>query len=222
MDGKHVQAFVNQRRGHIVLRTQGIGARDVHFGPAGSHHFAQMGSLGFQVDAQGHFEALERLCFFEIPLDPVQQRHMGTHPAQFELSAFPQVDIFDVTCHTLFCFELAKIAKTGGISYFSLSPWVSEGLNAHEYKLSNMCNRCVAQVPLSSGAGFKKVSKPAPAICLYTHVKAHFHGAGSDTIFKPAPVRWGTCTTCPRSLHHLGRSLRHSHQKPAPEERRIP
>ena len=99
VDGKDVQAFVHQRGGDVVLRAQGVGARDVHIGPTGCQHLAQMGGLGLQMHAQGHLEALERLRPLEILLDSVQQGHVAAHPAQFELPAFPQVDIFDVTCH---------------------------------------------------------------------------------------------------------------------------
>jgi hypothetical protein len=58
-----------------------------------------------------------------------------------------------------------------------------------------------------SVAGSGTILEPAPAICLYTHVKAHFHGAGSDTIFKHAPVRWGTCTTYVKSLRQKNAAL---------------
>ena len=99
VDGKDVEALVHQGGGYVVLRAQGVGAGDVHFCSAGGHDLAQMGGFGLQMHAQGHFQALERLGFLEIPLDAVQQGHVAADPAELELAAFPQVDIPDVTCH---------------------------------------------------------------------------------------------------------------------------
>ena len=99
MDGKDVEAFVNQRGGYVVLGAQRIGAGDVHIGPAGGQHLAKMGRLGLQMHAQGHLQALEGLCFLKVFLDAFQKGHVGAYPAEFELPAFPQVAIFDMTCH---------------------------------------------------------------------------------------------------------------------------
>ena len=115
MNGEHVQAFVHQRGGYVVLRTQGVGTGDVHIGSAGGQYLAQMGGLGLQMHAQGHFQALERQCFFEFLLDTVQKRHVAADPAQLELTAFPQIDIFNVTLH-----RVAKLQKTWGFSYLPL------------------------------------------------------------------------------------------------------
>ena len=87
--GKHVQSFVNQGGGYVVLGAQRVGAGDVHLGATGGQHLAEVGRLGLQMHAQGHLEALERLRFLKILLNAVQERHMGAHPAKFELAAFP-------------------------------------------------------------------------------------------------------------------------------------
>ena len=61
VDGEDIQALVYQRGGHVVLGAQGVGTGDVHIGPAGGQHLAQMRRLGFQMHAQGHLEPFERL-----------------------------------------------------------------------------------------------------------------------------------------------------------------
>ena len=97
--GEDVEALMYQRGGYVVLGAQGVGAGDVHICTAGRQHLAQVGRLGLQVNAQGHFEPLEGLRLFKILLDAVQQGHVAADPAQLELPAFPQGNIFDVVCH---------------------------------------------------------------------------------------------------------------------------
>ena len=99
VDGEDIKAFVHQGGRYVVLGAQRVGTRDEHFRSAGGQHLTQVSRLGLQMHAQGHFQAFEGLRFFEVFLDAVQKRHVRAYPAQFELSAFPQIDIFDVTFH---------------------------------------------------------------------------------------------------------------------------
>ena len=102
VDGEDVEPLVDQRRGHVVLRTEGIAAGGVHFRPAGGQAQAQACRLGLHVHAQGDLESLERLRGHEIFLDAVKQRHVVADPLDLERSAFPQVDVSDVTGHGLY------------------------------------------------------------------------------------------------------------------------
>ena len=102
VDGEDIEPLVDQRRGHIILRGQRVAAGGIHFRPAGGQAQAQARRLGLHVHAQGDLEPLERLRGHEIFLDAVKQRHVVADPLDLERSAFPQVDVSDVTGHSLY------------------------------------------------------------------------------------------------------------------------
>ena len=99
VDGEHVQSFVYQRGGHVILRAERVAAGGIHLGAAGGKAKAQPCRLRLHVHAQGDLQAGKRLGLHEILLYPRKQGHMVADPADLQRSALPQVDVFDVTGH---------------------------------------------------------------------------------------------------------------------------
>ena len=70
VDGEDVEAFVHEGGCDIVLGAQGIAAGDEHLRAAGGEHFAQVGRLGFEMDAEGNPQSLEREGLAEVFFRP--------------------------------------------------------------------------------------------------------------------------------------------------------
>ena len=93
--GKDLYPAGSHSRGHIVLRGQGIAARDIHLGPALFQHTAEIGRLGLHMHRQGDLEPFKGLFPDEKLLDPAQGRHVPFHPVDLHLAGRGEGNILD-------------------------------------------------------------------------------------------------------------------------------
>ena len=94
--GVHLDASGGQGRGDVVLRGEGVRARDIHLRAACGKHAAEVGRLGLQVDGEGDLHAREGLFGRKIRLDAAQNCHVPAHPGDLQLPGRGQANVSDI------------------------------------------------------------------------------------------------------------------------------
>ena len=96
LDGVDGDALVDQRRGDVVLRAQGIAGAEDQIGAARLQRLHEQRGLGGHVQAGGDAQALERLHLGEAGADVAQHRHRALGPFDAAVALLGQVQILDV------------------------------------------------------------------------------------------------------------------------------
>ena len=94
--GVDLQPSGGQGSGHVVLRREGVRARDVHLRATRCQHAAKIGRLGLQMDGQRHLHARKGLLALKIRLDAAQHWHIPAHPGYLHFSGWGKGDVSDI------------------------------------------------------------------------------------------------------------------------------
>ena len=112
VDGEDVHPLPHECGGDVVLGREGVAAGHIHLGAAFRKDLAEVGGLGFEMDAEGDFQACERPAGGKLFADGGEERHMVPDPADLQFPALPNLPVSDVTSHGVCNFKGAKIKKT--------------------------------------------------------------------------------------------------------------
>ena len=93
MPGKDVQAVLDERGGHIVLRRQRVAARDGDLRTGMVEDLRHVGRLGLEVQRDDHLLARKRLRDGEFFINSCHDRHEVLDPIDLIVARRSQLDI---------------------------------------------------------------------------------------------------------------------------------
>ena len=96
--GEDLDAVLDERRRHVILRRKRVAARDGDLCPRVREHLRHIGCLRLEVQRDDHADARKRLRLGELLIDGAHHRHEVLHPRDLIM---PRRRQFNITNHRL-------------------------------------------------------------------------------------------------------------------------